>query len=76
MTIKVDDSGVPRVITCCGVLSFLPRCSTVTVQTHTSPGSTVVSSEDIDSLDDEPYQMVTCPGQCGAGERCWNRRYR
>ena len=29
------------------------------------PGSTVVSSEDIDSPDDEPYQMVTCPGQVG-----------
>ena len=34
------------------------------------PGSTVVSSEDIDTdplpaNDDVPYQMVTCPGQVG-----------
>ena len=29
------------------------------------PGSTAVSSSDIDSLDDEPYQMVTCNGQVG-----------
>ena len=29
------------------------------------PGSTAVSSLDIDSPDDEPYQMVTCNGQVG-----------
>ena len=29
------------------------------------PGSTAVSSMDIDSPDDEPYQMVTCNGQVG-----------
>ena len=29
------------------------------------PGFSVVSSEDIDSPTDEPYQMVTCPGQVG-----------
>ena len=29
------------------------------------PGSTVVSSMDIDGPPDVPYQMVTCPGQVG-----------
>ena len=29
------------------------------------PESTAVSSMDIDSPDDEPYQMVTCYGQVG-----------
>ena len=29
------------------------------------PGSTAVSSEDIDGPPDEPYQMVTCAGQVG-----------
>ena len=29
------------------------------------PGFSMVSSEDIDSPTNEPYQMVTCPGQVG-----------
>ena len=29
------------------------------------PGSTAVSSMDIDSPDDDPYQIVTCNGQVG-----------
>ena len=34
--------------------------------TSQPPGFSVVSSEDIDSSTaDEPYQMVTCPGQVG-----------
>ena len=40
------------------------------------PGSTVVSSEDIDTdplpaNDDVPYQMVTCPGQVGLVRDTW-----